>query len=130
MHTAPYFSGFGILAIVLSVRVIRLRRRHRVSMGDGGVAELGRRMRVFGNFAEYAPLGLILLIALEFVQSPVWYMHLAGGTLLLGRVLHAIGLEHPEQPHPGRISGMTLTFLSFALSSLGLLVFAMRTPPV
>ena len=122
MHTAPYFAAFGFLTIVHAIRVIRLRWKHRVSLGDGGIPELNVMVRIFGNHAEYAPMGLILLIALEFVQAPIWYLHLTGMTMLVGRLLHAWGL--PQKPlNFGRATGMCLTFTSLALGSIGVMLF-------
>lgn len=130
MHTAPYFAALGFLTIVHAVRVIRLRWKHKVSLGDGGVPELNVMIRVFGNHAEYAPMGLILLASLEFVQAPVWYMHLTGMSLFTGRVLHAYGL--PRQPvNFGRFAGMILTLGSLGLGAFGVMLFTfLRGGPV
>lgn len=129
MHSAPYFAAFGFLSIYLGLRVIRLRGQHKVSIGHGGVTELERAMRVFGNFSEYVPLGLILLIALEFVQAPSWYIHLCGLVFLAGRLLHAYGLGQPVSGvHKLRIRGMQLTFTGLALSSTGILIWSVVGP--
>jgi uncharacterized membrane protein YecN with MAPEG domain len=129
MHTAPYFTAFGLLTILHAARVIVLRVRHKVALGDGGIDELERMMRIFGNHAEYVPLGLVFLIALEFVQAPVWYLHLAGGTLLIGRILHAIGLTKARGTSAGRFIGMNLTFLSLLISSVGISLFSVWLRP-
>lgn len=130
MHTAPYFSAFGLLTILLAVRVVALRLRHRVAFGtgDGRTPDLARRIRVFGNFIEFVPIGLILLIALEFVQTPTWYMHICGTTLLLGRILHAIALEQGAGVGLGRRFGMVLTFISLLLSSIGVTYWSLMAP--
>ncbi|MES2965530.1 MAG: MAPEG family protein [Bdellovibrionota bacterium] len=124
MHTAPYFSALGLLTIVHAVRVISLRWKHKISLGDGGNQELNVMIRVFGNHAEYAPIGLILLAALEFVQAPAWYLHFTGMTLVVGRLLHAYGL--PKSPgHIGRVAGMILTLTSIGLGSIGVMLFTL-----
>jgi uncharacterized membrane protein YecN with MAPEG domain len=124
MHTAPYFTAFGLLTIYHAARVILQRVRHKVSLGDGGVEELERMIRVFGNHSEYVPLGLVLLLGLEFVQAPIWYMHLAGGMLLIGRILHAMGLSQSRKASGPRFIGMNLTFISILLSSVGITLFS------
>ncbi len=124
MHTAPYFTALGLIAIVNAVRVIRLRKRLGVSLGDGGHDELNRAIRVFGNFAEYVPLGLVLLAALEFVQAPVWYMHVCGALLLMGRLFHAVGLLGKGSMN-ARVVGMVMTFATLALSAVGVTLFSM-----
>jgi len=126
MHTAPYFAAFGFLTIFHSWRVIRLRRQHRVSLGDGGVPELARMIRVFGNFSEYVPMGLLLLIALEIAQAPPWYMHLCGATLLAGRLAHAQGLGAGDLKP--RVTGMVLTLLSLAFGSVGAVLWTFLGP--
>lgn len=125
MYTAPYFALLGLLTILLSYKVVRLRRRHRIVIGDGGIPELKQAIRVFGNHTEYVPLGLIFLIGLEMIQAPVWYLHLAGGALLVGRLLHAIGLGKTVGTSPGRLFGMILTYTSLGLSSLGMIIFSL-----
>jgi uncharacterized membrane protein YecN with MAPEG domain len=126
VHTAPYLSAFGVMAIILAARIIGFRMKFRVGINDGNNPELARAIRVFGNFTEWVPLGLILVIALEFIQAPIWYLHLTAGTLLLGRILHAIGLRSTAGPSPGRMIGMILTFTSYTLSSTGLLFFSIH----
>ena len=125
MHTAPYFTAFGLLTLLHAIRIIELRRKHRISLGDGNRQDLARLVRVFGNHAEYVPIGLALLIGLEFVQAPVWYMHVCGMTLLAGRILHAIGLTRATQE---RVYGMVLTLVSLLLSSIGVSLWSFLGP--
>lgn len=124
MHTAPYFTALGLLAILNSIRVVQLRIKYKVSLGDGGHTDLNRAIRIFGNFMEYVPLGLILIAALEFVQAPVWYMHICGALLLMGRILHAMGLLG-QGSNPPRVTGMILTYVMLALSSVGVTLFSL-----
>jgi uncharacterized membrane protein YecN with MAPEG domain len=128
MHSAPYFTGLGLLTVLHAMRVIKFRRANLIPLGDGGRPELEVLMRVFGNHIEYVPLGLILLAALEFVQAPVWYIHLTGFTLLAGRVLHAYGLSRVRGKSFGRLSGMILTFTSLTLGSIGVSLFTLWNP--
>lgn len=128
MHSAPYFTAFGLLTILHAYRVILLRKRYRVGLGTGGQPELERMIRVFGNHAEFVPIGLILLIGLEFVQAPTWYLHLCGITLLAGRLLHAYGLSKSDGVSFGRFRGMQLTFLSLLLSSIGVTLWSLVVP--
>lgn len=110
LHAAGFWSGLLILLMVfLSFRTIFTRRRLAVSFGDGGHAELTAASRTFGNAAEYIPPCLVILVLLALLGSqPVW-VHLIGGGMLLGRILHAFGLARAKQPSFGRMSGMLLT---------------------
>lgn len=128
MHSAIYFTAFGLLTIFHGYRVILLRRKFRVGIGSGGHSELEKMIRVHGNHSEYVPIGLILLIGLEFVQAPNWYLHLCGLTLLAGRLLHAYGLSQSEGLSFGRYRGMQLTFFSLILSSIGVTLWSFVVP--
>jgi uncharacterized membrane protein YecN with MAPEG domain len=70
--TALYAALLTMLFVVLSVRVIAMRRGSGAALGDGGNPELLRRIRVQGNFAEYVPLGLVLLrLAAPYTCFPI-----------------------------------------------------------
>jgi uncharacterized protein len=98
------------LFVALSARVIFMRGSARISLGDGGDAELRRRMRVHANFAEYAPFALLLLALAESLQTPDWALHLTGLSLLAGRCAHAFGVSRAKEDFRFRIGGMSLTF--------------------
>lgn len=57
---------------------------------DDGV--LQRKVRAYGNFTEYVPLGLLFVITLELMHAPTWLLWLIGSALAVGRVAHAWGL--------------------------------------
>ena len=53
MRTAALYVGlFGLLLIVLSLRVSFVRRDSRIAHGDGDNEILYRRIRLHGNFVE------------------------------------------------------------------------------
>lgn len=113
LQAAGLWSGLSILLLVLlSFRTIFARRSLRISFGDGGDAGLTSRSRAFGNASEYIPAGLIVLVLLALLGfQPVW-IHAVGGTLFLGRLLHAWGLSIKKQPTFGRVAGMILTHVA------------------
>lgn len=116
--TPLYAALLSLLFIALSFRTIRLRRRHRIAVGDGDNAELRRAMRVHANFAEYVPLALLLVFFVEAGGAPILLVHLLGGALLCGRVLHAWGVSQPRENFRYRVSGMVLTFGVMAAAGL------------
>lgn len=120
MIVTPLYAGLlALFYFVLSLRVIKRRRGANVSLGDGGDQELQRRMRGHGNFAEYAPFGLLLIALLEIGgTTPFWLLHLLGLTLVVARVLHGIALSYTEQWFPGRFYGMILTFLVLVVAGV------------
>ena len=69
------------------------RNSENVIFGDGGNVVMLQRMRVHGNFIEYVPLGLLLLLVLELNGAAPLLLNALGGSLLVARVLHAFGLS-------------------------------------
>ena len=115
--TPYYAAALAVLLVVLSLRVITVRRARKVSIGDGGDAELSRRTRVQGNFAEYAPMGLILMGFAEAGGAPAITVHVLGVMLVAGRVAHAVGMSPEPSIFPLRVGGMSLTFLALLLGA-------------
>jgi uncharacterized membrane protein YecN with MAPEG domain len=85
--------------------------RFQVGLGTGDNRELERAVRIHGNFAEYVPLALVLLVIYEMGGAPAWAVHLAGAVLLVARLLHAFGLTQSSGRSPGRFTGIIATWL-------------------
>lgn len=114
----------GLLALVflgLSFRVIAYRRANRLNLGDEGDRQLLKRMRAQANCAEYAPIGVLLLLLVELVDAPGIVVHGLGLMLLLGRAIHGVGLSANPQNFTFRQIGMVLTLFMIAVSALGLI---------
>lgn len=116
-----YAALLGIVFVLLSVRTLRLRRRLRVAVGDGGNALMLRAMRVHGNFAEYAPLGLLLIAGAEVVSAPGALVHGLGIVLLVGRIIHAFGVSQEAEVFSYRVSGMALTFTCYLVAAIAII---------
>ena len=124
MTITPIYAGLAALFFVLlSFRVIGLRRAVGVSLGDGDDSLLRRRLRVHGNFAEYVPLALVLMTLAELQGVPAWTLHLIGTLLIAGRLLHAYGVSQEPEQIRLRVAAMIMTFMALvtgALTNLGL----------
>ncbi|HXQ32100.1 MAG TPA: MAPEG family protein [Steroidobacteraceae bacterium] len=121
--TGLYGGLTALLVIGLGVRVVRLRMRHRVGLGDGGIAELSRAIRAHGNLVENAPLALLLMLIAELsAAAPPVALHAAGVAVLTGRLLHAFGLSRSPTRSPGRFLGVLLTWLTILALALLLIV--------
>jgi len=121
--SAIYAALCALLLLVLSANVVRLRFRFQVGLGSGGQPVLGRAIRAQGNFIEYVPLTLLLLVLFELGGGVLWFIHLAGCALLAGRLLHPLGLARSSGRSMGRQAGMLLTWaamLALALANLWL----------
>ena len=120
---ALWSGGLILLMVILSIRVVMARRSHRVLLGDGGKPEVILAGRVFGNAAEYIPVGIAALVALSVLGMPAYAVHAIGGTLFLGRLIHCVSLSD-RKPTAGRVFGMALTFLALLGAGGMLLVHA------
>ena len=124
----PLYAGLlGLLLLFLSYNVSRERMRHKVALGDGGLPSLQRAIRAQANLTEYAPVGLILLGGIEAQGFGAEFIHFLGSLLVLGRVLHGVGLSRNAGPSPLRAIGATLTWLMILLAS-GLGIFSVISP--
>jgi uncharacterized protein len=103
--TSLYAIPLGIIFLVLFMQVVFLRSSLSQSIGDGGNKDLHERIRRHGNFVEWVPMVLILLLVNEARGTGVMWLHIAGALLTIGRVLHPLGLKADVSTHPLRIAG-------------------------
>ncbi len=116
--TGIYAAALTALYLVLTARVITYRRGNKVSLGDGDDPVLRARVRAHGNLAEYAPLGLILLLIAEAQATPAVWLHATGILLLAGRLLHGVNFSFGLRRMQLRVGGMILTLLALALGAV------------
>lgn len=112
-----YTALLSLLFVALSIRTLRLRRRLQLVIGDGGNPLMLRAMRTHANFAEYVPLGLLLIVACEGLAAPPVLVHGLGVMLLAGRLVHAYGLSKETEVFAFRVTGMALTFSCYLVAS-------------
>ncbi|MBI4782811.1 MAG: MAPEG family protein [Oscillatoriophycideae cyanobacterium NC_groundwater_1537_Pr4_S-0.65um_50_18] len=92
---------------------------------DDGV--LQRTIRAYGNFIEYVPLGLLFLVALEFMQASTALLWLLGTTLIVSRIFHAWGVIETYGPSPKRAIGFLGTWLVYILGSAACLYYSFQS---
>ncbi len=109
--TAFYASLLALLFVGLSFNVIRLRFKLKVGVGDGGERALIKAIRIHGNFSEYMPLALILLAGYELSGADSFWLHMFGSVLVIGRVLHALGLSKSIGTSKARFLGTITMFI-------------------
>lgn len=126
MHITGLYAALStLLVLALALRVIMRRKAERIGIGDNGDRELAKRVRAHANAIETLPLGLLLLLVLEWNQTRPGLLHVFGVMLVAGRVLHAYGMSRSSGPSQGRIIGMSLTLLVLlAMAALLLWQFA------
>ena len=111
-------SLIGLLLIYLSANVSRERGRAKVSVGDGGDAQLINAIRAQGNLTEFAPVALILLGLLEFQGTNPVILMVFGAAFVLGRFMHGLTFGKFEGRNPYRFWGTILSWLMILLASL------------
>ena len=116
--TVAAVAGLGNL--ILAYRIVRVRLKGGILLGDGGDAALLARTRAQANFIEYAPFVLILMALIEAAGGGSRWLGIAGGVFVAARVAHAIGMDRPTA-NPWRAGGALLTWaVLLALSVWGL----------
>ena len=116
----------SVFMIILAVRVLDLRGSpvtkffHKPNR-EIDPNDLERAIRGHGNLIEYAPLFLILMLALELSDASATSLYMSGIIFTLGRLMHGIAFSFMKKNGFLRIVGMSLTFIGF----LGLIVPAL-----
>ncbi|HSI94704.1 MAG: MAPEG family protein [Methylophilaceae bacterium] len=119
----PFYASLLALGfIVLSMRVMIVRRQEKVALGDGDNPRLRRTICAHSNFAHYVPLALLLLAFVEMAEAPNLLIHILCLALLIGRCLHAYGISTAEGNKGLLTLGMVLTLASILLAALYLLL--------
>lgn len=112
-------AAAAVINFWLGNRIGQLRHRHKISIGSGGNDLLERRMRAQLNFVENVPLILILIGLIEAASKGGLWLAPAGAVVMLGRVLHGLGMDGGSLGW-GRMVGTMTTFLA----GIGLAVVA------
>jgi hypothetical protein len=113
--TALYVLPLILIFLALFIRVSARRTEIKASIGDAGDTALHERIRHHGNFVEWVPFVLILMLLAEAGGANSIALHSAGGLLVLGRVLHPLGLRADAPGNPLRIAGNSLNLLAVAI---------------
>lgn len=122
--TSLYAALLALLLMLLSARTSLLRRATGTAFGFGEDRRLLRAIRAQANFVEYAPMALLLLLLLEARDVAPGLLHILGGAVLGGRLLHALGISPEPEKLILRQLGMVLTFGALSIGA-GLLLFSL-----
>ena len=122
LHAA--LNGLLMFALALNVG-LRRGAQKQLQPGDLGDATLVRAIRAHANFAEYAPLVLLLLLGMALLDAPEAWLHLLGGVFTIGRIFHVFGIMHETHPNAIRFIGNLTTGLSLLFGSFGCLLLAL-----
>ncbi|HEY4175892.1 MAG TPA: MAPEG family protein [Kofleriaceae bacterium] len=112
--TALYGALNALFNVFLANNVSTLRRKHKVTIGTHPALEVA--IRAHGNNAEFMPLGIIVLLLLEMCGGNHIVLHVYGGTFLVARIAHWIGLPM-KAPNAPRFLGIGLTWVAIAVGA-------------
>jgi len=116
--TLTFTAIMSIFMIILAVRVLDLRgspvtKSFHKPNREIDPNDLERAIRGHGNLIEYAPLFLILMLALELSDASETLLYISGIIFSLGRFMHGIAFSFMRKNVFLRIGGMALTFTGF-----------------
>jgi uncharacterized membrane protein YecN with MAPEG domain len=115
---------YALLLTGLSLAVSLRRQNLQTAFGDAGDKILQCRVRAHGNFTEYAPMSVLVVLALSATDTAdllVWAVALV---FLVTRVMHAAGMM-AGQTGP-RALAMVVQHLTFLVAALVLVAQLLR----
>ncbi|RRJ82900.1 MAPEG family protein [Aestuariirhabdus litorea] len=120
-HWFALFAALnGLLLLLLTINVSRLRMKHRISYGDGGNRELMLAIRVHANGVEQVVIFGLVLLALALLRAPQWLQEALVVGFTLSRLAHAYGML--GRVHRMRQLGAAVTYLAQAVAVVALLL--------
>lgn len=125
---ALYFALNALIMLTLSVLVVRARVKTRTETGLGDDPRLMGAIRAHGNNTEYVPVALLLMLILIPLQANTLVIHAVGGSLTIGRILHAIGLSRNVGTSAPRFLGMILTWISYLIAIVAIVWLTFQMP--
>ena len=123
LFALPYLALF----ILLWFPIVRLRRQSGILLGHGQNPELEVRIRRHGNFIEWVPFLMVLMMLAEGQGAPVALLWAAGALGVFGRALHPFSLSVARPSTGLRVLG-NVTCLIAAVLLGGALIFSHLLP--
>ncbi len=122
--TTLYVLPLLAIWFALWIGVTSTRSGLNCSIGDNGDANLLLKIRRHGNFIEWVPFVLVLMMLAELQGAGSLWLHAAGLLLLIGRAAHPFGLKIDNAGHPLRYVGNGSNILAVAILGVALLRIA------
>jgi len=113
-----YASVLALWILGLGFWVTRVRHSERIDLGLGSSDAMERSVRIHANAVENVPLAMILLFFAELSGTSAPIIHAIGGGVVLGRVLHFLGLRSSRGVSFGRWWGTAITWTSMASAAV------------
>jgi len=127
--TSSYGALLWILMLTLAYRVVLMRRKLGVGVGDGHKIELRRVIGAHQNAVENIPIMLILMALYEYRHGADIWLHGLAVVFLIGRVMNAYGVSRHSGRSIGRNYGMWMTVICISLLAILNLAIPIATIP-
>jgi len=112
LYISPIYIFLNVmLVLVLAYRVVILRRRFKIGLGDGNNKELRMAIASHANAIENMPIALIVLLLAELNGGSDWVLHIGGMVLTVARIWHAWGTSRHAGTSSGRYYGTVITWM-------------------
>lgn len=121
-HTALFAPVLALIYMILTIRVVSLRKKYNVPIGPASEVGLQRAILAHQNFSEYAPISLILLLVAENTSTPARFIQVFGTIIVAGRILHALAISRVPEMSALRVTGMLCTLIPIIAMSLNILL--------
>ncbi len=102
----------GLLILLLTIKVVQIRRRDGVVLGDNDNRTLAKAIRGHANAVEQLPIALILMGLSEAQGAALPVLGVVALVLLVGRTMHATYFAIHGTHWRLRFYGMMLTFIA------------------
>ena len=120
----PFLTLVAVFAAMIATLGLRVSLRRvalgGIALGDAGDEGLQRRIRAHGNFAEYAPMMGLTVLAMAFAAVASWAVWAVTVAFIAARILHAwaIGAAGRTAPLAG---AMVVQHGAMVLAALAIL---------
>ena len=102
----------GLILLALTCRVIHLRRRDKIVLGDNNDRIMTKVIRGQANAAEQIPMAIVLLALCEIQGAHFGLLVLLAHILTVGRLAHGVYFARHGTPWQFRLYGMFLTLVA------------------
>ena len=109
VNTMFFSALLVLLKIALGIQVTMYRAKNNTMWGDAGDEQMQRRIRAHANHYEWMPATIIILALIEMVGVSALLIFVLGAAMLVGRLLHAVGLMGNAEMF-NRVTGMVITW--------------------
>ena len=112
----------GLIILLLTMKVTRMRRREGIGLGDHNHRPLTKAIRGHANAVEQFPIALILMGLAELQGAYTLLLAFCAVLLLIGRALHGFYFAFDGTHWRLRVVGMGLTLVAQAALLVALLL--------